>query len=71
MADRPDTETALGAEGLPTGELYEPTPEERRARKVRNLAIAGAVVGFVVLVYITTFFRLAASIEAGRAAAGA
>ena len=57
-------------EGHATGETHLLTDEERRARNKRNLAIAAMVVGFCLLVYFTTFFRLAASIEAGRAERG-
>ncbi|MBB4658539.1 protoheme IX farnesyltransferase [Parvularcula dongshanensis] len=55
-------------EGLPTGEVYEPTPEEQRARSKRNVAVALGVVGFCVLVFAITVLRLAQSIEAGRLA---
>ena len=55
-------------EGLPTGEVYEPTPEEQRARGRRDVAVALCVVGFCLLVFTITIFRLAQSIEAGRLA---
>jgi hypothetical protein len=34
------------------------TPEELAARKKRNVAIACALVGFIVLVFLTTVFNL-------------
>jgi hypothetical protein len=40
------------------------TPEELAARKKRNLAIAGALVAFAVLLFTITFLRLKANIEA-------
>ena len=40
------------------------TPEELNARKRRNLAIAGALVGFIVLVFIATVLNLQRNIEA-------
>ena len=60
-----DSNLDLGREGLPTGEVHEPSEAEEKARGRRNLAIALAVVGFVVLVYLTTFFRLAENLSAG------
>ena len=57
----------IGAEGLPTGEMHQPTEAEQKARGRRNIAIALAVTGFVVLVYLTTFFRLAQNLSAGSA----
>ncbi len=40
------------------------TPEELQARKKRNLAIAGALVAFVVLVFAVTVLNLKRNIEA-------
>lgn len=57
----------FGAEGLPTGEMHQPTEAEQKARGRRNVAIALAVTGFVLLVYLTTFFRLAQNLSAGSA----
>jgi len=34
------------------------SPEELRARKRRNVWIAGALVAFIVLVFVTTVLRL-------------
>jgi len=34
------------------------TPEELSARKTRNLAIAGALVAFMILVFVTTMLNL-------------
>lgn len=39
------------------------TPEELSARKKRNLAIALALVGFIVLVFLTTLFNFQRNIE--------
>lgn len=41
------------------------TPEELNARKRRNLAIAAALVLFVVLVFVITVLRLTSNIAAG------
>ncbi|MEM8987419.1 MAG: protoheme IX farnesyltransferase [Pseudomonadota bacterium] len=41
------------------------TEEERKRRDRRNLAIAGLIVGFIVLVYLVTMMRLAANVSAG------
>jgi hypothetical protein len=57
-------------EGLPTGEVHKPSDAEIKARGRRNIAIALAVVGFVVLVYLTTFFRLAENIKAAPSVVG-
>ncbi|MEE4210182.1 MAG: protoheme IX farnesyltransferase [Parvularcula sp.] len=54
---------AEAREGLPTGETHKPSEAETKARGRRNIAIALAVVGFVVLVYLTTFLRLAENIK--------
>ncbi|MDO1558044.1 hypothetical protein Q0812_01205 [Brevundimonas sp. 2R-24] len=43
------------------------TPDEIAARKKRNLALALALVAFVVLVFGLTMARLAQNIEQGRA----
>ncbi|MEM7739360.1 MAG: hypothetical protein AAF225_00980 [Pseudomonadota bacterium] len=51
-------------EGLPTGEHHIPSPQELKARGRRNITIALAVAGFVLLVYLTTFLRLAENLEA-------
>ena len=59
-----------GREGLPTGQHYTPTPAELRARNVRNVAVALAVLVFVVIVYATTTLRMKGAIEAGREAGG-
>ena len=40
------------------------TPEEMSARNKRNLAIAGALVAFVVLVFAVTVLNLKRNIEA-------
>ena len=59
-----------GREGLPTGEHYAPSAEELAARKRRNIAVALAVVLFVVIVYATTTLRMRDAIEAGREQGG-
>lgn len=41
------------------------TPEQLRARKRRNVALALALVGFIVLVFVATVLRLQANIAAG------
>lgn len=38
------------------------TPEELKKRKQRNLAIGFGLVVFIVLVFLTTVFRLSASV---------
>jgi len=40
------------------------SPEELRARNRRNLAIAGALVGFIVLVFAVTVLNLKRNIDA-------
>lgn len=52
-------------EGLPTGEMHHQTDEELKAQRKRNIAIALAVLAFALLVYATTFLRLAENIKAG------
>ena len=59
---------AEAREGLPTGESHQQTDEERRAQGRRNIAIALCVVGFAVLIYLTTFLRLAENIKASAGA---
>ncbi|MEM1381306.1 MAG: protoheme IX farnesyltransferase [Pseudomonadota bacterium] len=65
MVDRPNADQPMGTprEGSPTGEVHAPSPAERAAQKKRNVAIALAVVGFVILVYMTTFFRLSQNLQ--------
>ena len=53
-------------EGKVTGEDLALSPEEAKARRKRNIAIAFGVLGFIVIVYLTTILRYAANIEAGR-----
>ena len=50
-------------EGTPTGEMHTQTEAERKAQNRRNAAIAFSVLGFVILVYLTTFFRLAENLK--------
>ena len=67
MADEtPKPDLIEAREGLATGEHHEVTPEEQKARKRRNMAIALGVVTFIVLVYSTTLLRLTQNIEANR-----
>ncbi len=47
------------------------TPEELKARKKRNLAIAGALVGFIVLVFGVTVLNLKRNLDAREAALAA
>ncbi|QBX38261.1 hypothetical protein E4M02_09915 [Brevundimonas sp. S30B] len=42
------------------------TDDQLAARKRRNLAIAGALVAFIVLVFIVTVLNLRRNIEAGK-----
>ncbi|MEO1659121.1 MAG: protoheme IX farnesyltransferase [Pseudomonadota bacterium] len=59
---------AEAREGVPTGEHHTPSAAELKARGRRNIAIALAVAGFVMLVYLTTFFRLAENLQAASGA---
>jgi hypothetical protein len=43
------------------------TPEQLAARKRRNLAIAGALVAFIVLIFVTTVLNLKRNIETRQA----
>ena len=47
------------------------TPEEMSARSKRNLAIAGALVGFIVLVFAVTVLNLKRNIDARKDAIAA
>ena len=47
------------------------TPEQLSSRKRRNLAIAGALVAFIVLVFATTLLRMKANMDERQAAAAA
>ena len=47
------------------------TPEELTARKKRNLAIAGALVAFIVLVFGVTVLNLKRNLDAREAAMAA
>lgn len=47
------------------------TPEEVSARKKRNLAIAGALVGFIILVFGVTVLNLKRNIDARKEAVAA
>ncbi|WP_439472525.1 hypothetical protein [Brevundimonas sp.] len=47
------------------------TPEELTARKKRNLAIAGALVAFIVLVFGVTVLNLKRNLDAREAALAA
>lgn len=63
MANDPRTNITEAREGLPTGDMHEPSDAEVKARGRRNLAIALAVVAFVILIYATTFLRLAENLK--------
>ncbi|GGY53066.1 protoheme IX farnesyltransferase [Parvularcula lutaonensis] len=54
-------------EGLPTGEMHEQSPEEKKAQDRRNIAIALAVVAFAALVFATTILRLAENLNSAGA----
>lgn len=41
------------------------TDEDRKRRKQRNLAIAGALGAFIVLVYLVTMLRIGATVAGG------
>jgi hypothetical protein len=47
------------------------TPEQLAARKKRNLAIAGALVVFIVLVFTTTVLKLKGNMDERQAAVAA
>ncbi|WP_339913500.1 hypothetical protein [uncultured Brevundimonas sp.] len=47
------------------------TPEELAARNKRNLAIAGALVAFIVLIFTVTMLNLKRNMDARAALAGA
>lgn len=47
------------------------TPEELAARKRRNLALAGALVLFIVLVFTTTVLRMKGNLDTREAEAAA
>lgn len=38
------------------------TEEQKHARKMRNLALAGALVAFIVILYFVTIFKMGASL---------
>lgn len=40
------------------------TPEQLTARKRRNLAIAGALIAFIVLIFVTTVLNLKRNMQA-------
>ena len=47
------------------------TPEQLSARKKRNVALAGALVAFIVLVFATTVLRMKGNMDERQAAAAA
>ena len=47
------------------------TPEQLSARKKRNLALAGALVLFIVLVFTTTVLKMKGNLDDRQAAAAA
>jgi hypothetical protein len=47
------------------------TPEQLSSRNRRNLAIAGALVAFIVLVFATTLLRMKSNMDERQAAAAA
>ncbi|MGV6800311.1 MAG: hypothetical protein ACWA5L_00120 [bacterium] len=50
-------------EAIPTGEFHQPTAEEVTQRNKRNLAIAGSIVLFMVIIFLITILRLGANIS--------
>lgn len=42
--------------------LMELTPEEKKKRRQRNLAIAGALIAFVALIYVITIVKLGGNV---------
>ncbi|MCQ8184221.1 protoheme IX farnesyltransferase [Parvularcula maris] len=65
--DERSLDLAEAREGLPTGELHQPTEAEIKARDKRNIAIALAVVAFIALVFATTMLRLSQNLPQGGA----
>ena len=47
------------------------TPEQLSARRKRNMALAGALVAFIVLVFATTVLRMKNNMDERQAAAAA
>ena len=41
------------------------TPEARKARGKRNLAIAGGLIAFIVIVYLTTILKMSGNAGVG------
>ena len=41
------------------------TPEEEKARKRRNVAIFWSLIGFILLIFVTTVVRLSGNVAAG------
>lgn len=66
MQETPLEKVMHAGEGKVTGEELALTPEEAKARRKRNIAIALGVLAFIAIVYLTTILRYAANIEAGR-----
>lgn len=65
MAEDRRTNFSEAREGLPTGEVHEPSDEEVKARGRRNIAIALSVLAFAAMIYLTTFLRLAENLKTG------
>ena len=56
--EQPRSALTSHEEAKPTGESYALSPEEQKSRKRRSLAIGGALVAFVVLIYLITMLKL-------------
>lgn len=58
--DRGDSAFFRMREGVAEGSYMSLSPDETKARNKRNLAIAGGIVLFMVIVFFTTILRLTA-----------
>jgi hypothetical protein len=60
---KPQNDFFTAGHGVPTGESIPLTPEEKKARKRRNFALAFGIVAFLFLVYAISMLRMAESVR--------
>ncbi len=60
---KPQNDFFAAGHGVPTGETEPLTPEEEKARKRRNFALAFGIIAFLFLVYAISMLRMAEAVR--------
>ncbi|GEM_PF-2394845 len=63
QAAKPQDDFFAAGHGVPTGETQALTPEEEKARRRRNFALAFGIIAFLFLVYAISMLRMAEAVR--------